>query len=262
MSKHKGGRRSALPLSISQNYLTSGALIRRLLQKTSLRNTDHVLEIGPGKGHITRHLLPRCRRVTAVEKDAALHTRLAGQFAGEEKLSLCQQDFLHWPLPKGPYKVFANIPFSATSAIVRRLALAKNAPQEMWLTMEKGAAKRAMGKPREGTLSLLVGPFYTVRVAYHFRREDFHPAPGVDVVLLHFAKKTPTDVSAEEIAAYTRFIEGARRRGIHAYLSKKQVSRALREGGFAAEFTPHNALYVQWLCLFRCCRRFAADKLK
>lgn len=109
------------PLWASQNFLTSRAGIRRLIGLADIGSSDHVLEIGPGKGHITRELLPRCGRLTAVELDPRLWAGLRERFAGEDKLELIKEDFLKYPLPKGPYKVFANLPFSGTSAILKKL---------------------------------------------------------------------------------------------------------------------------------------------
>lgn len=76
MSKNKNTLLLALPekstamppLWASQNFLTSRAIIHRLIQRTNLTKNDHVIEIGPGKGHITRSLLETCRHVTAVRR--------------------------------------------------------------------------------------------------------------------------------------------------------------------------------------------------
>ena len=96
------------PLWASQNFLTSRAIIHRLIQRTNLTKNDHVIEIGPGKGHITRALLERCCHVTAVELDRALYLRLTEQFKGAANLTLRNADFCSFSLPaKGPYKVFA-----------------------------------------------------------------------------------------------------------------------------------------------------------
>lgn len=112
------------PIWASQNFLTSRAGIRRLIGLADIGSSDHVLEIGPGKGHITRELLPRCGRLTAVELDPRLWAGLRERFEGEDKLELIKGDFLKYPLPKGPYKVFANLPFSGTSAILKKLTRA------------------------------------------------------------------------------------------------------------------------------------------
>lgn len=50
---------------------------------------------------------------------------------------------------------------------------------DIWLIMEKGAAKRYMGIPRETEKSLLLKVNWEMKIRYHFRREDFHPAPSV-----------------------------------------------------------------------------------
>lgn len=256
-----GGRGgSGATLAHGQNFLTSARTINRLLDKTSLCRADHVVEIGPGKGHITRALLGRCGRVSAVELDEALHARLARQFAGEEALALHRSDFLRWPLPAGPYKVFANIPFCRTSDIIRRLAEAQNPPAEMWLVMEKGAAKRFMGRPAETRASLATKPVFHMEFAWHFRREDFHPAPRVDAVLVHFTRKSPPDVASGRRRRFLAMVNAVLEKGPQAALTKRQVSTALRLAGLPPEFTPHNAEYVQWLCLFRCYNDINAGK--
>ncbi len=171
--------------SVSQNFLTSGRLIKRLLDKSSITKDDHVVEIGAGKGHITRQLIARSGNVTAVEIDPRLHSRLCESIGGADNLKLVRGDFLGYNLPSKPYKVFANIPFNITTEIMRKLAYAQMPPSEVWLVMEKGAAKRFMGKPAESAASLMLKPFYDIDVTYHFQREDFHPMPSVDTVLLH-----------------------------------------------------------------------------
>lgn len=183
------------PLWASQNFLTSRAIIHRLIQRTNLTKNDHVIEIGPGKGHITRALLERCCHVTAVELDRALYLRLTEQFKGAANLTLRNADFCSFSLPaKGPYKVFANIPFSRTTDIIRRLTECRTPPTDAYLILEKGAAKRFMGQPRETLRSLSLKPFFKMEILYHFRREDFHPKPSVDIVMLHIAKRAHPDL--------------------------------------------------------------------
>ena len=210
----------------SQNFLTSARVMRRIVGLANLNETDHVVEIGPGKGHITGQLLTRCGRVTAMELDPKLCAYLHTKFSGEPKLRLVRGDFLNWPLPRGAYKVFANIPFNRTTDIVRRLTQGLRTPIEMWLVMEKGAAKRFLGHPHETLASLGLKPWFEGEVVYHFRREDFHPMPAVDVVLLHMKRRPAADIAPAQRGAWMRFA--------------------------AARLpTTRDTLYIQWLCLFR-----------
>ena len=245
-------------LRVSQNFLTSAALNSRIVGLAKLKSHDHVVEIGAGKGHLTKQLLSRCGQVTAVEIDPALYERLAESYGGAPNLRLICGDFLSWTLPKTPFKVFANIPFNHTTDILKRLT-ACPALQEAWLVMEKGAAKRFMGKPQETLSSLLLAPFFECSIRYHFRREDFHPAPKVDCVLLQIKRKTSPDIPYADYHAYRRFLTQCfdnRNGGICKILTRKQISTALKKEGLSCDRPSANMLYVQWLCLFRCSRQF------
>ncbi|NLB78053.1 MAG: 23S ribosomal RNA methyltransferase Erm [Clostridiaceae bacterium] len=253
MSKNrKQGQKQ--PIGFSQNYLTSYKTIKRLLHKTSIAARDHVIEIGPGKGHITGQLLQSCHKVTAVELDEKLYGNLLEKFRAVENLNLYHQDFMHWQLPIAEsYKVFANIPFCHTTDILRKLTESKNQPSEAWLTMEKGAAKRFMGKPHETMRSLMIKPVFDLKIIYYFEREDFHPKPGVDVVLLHLKKKPQSDVLPAQWRDYENFVSRALRNHgaeLRSMFTNKQLSRAFQEAGIS-NFSSGEVLYVQWLCLFR-----------
>lgn len=149
---------SALPRSIlySQNFLKSRCLVDRLIDKCSIGPDDVVYEIGPGKGIITERLAERCRQVIAIEKDPLLADALRVRFAGTANIRLHAGDFLHYRLPGSHYKVFASIPFNITSAIVTRLTTTPVPPDDTYLIMQKEAAERFMGAPRETLAGILV----------------------------------------------------------------------------------------------------------
>jgi len=247
-------KNNPMPVWISQNFLTAAKIINRLIAKTTITANDHVIEIGPGKGHITKALLRHSTRVSAIEIDKGLYIKLQAKFAAASQLKLYNHDFLKWKLPAtGKYKVFANIPFCHTTAIIKKLAASPNPPGEAWLIMEKGAAKRFMGIPRENLQSLFLKPLFDMRVVYHFKREDFHPMPGVDVVMLHIKRKTTRDIPMHQWGKYERFITTSMANngsGLLRVFTKKQLSRACREAGLN-DITSGEILYIQWLCLFR-----------
>lgn len=236
--------------SVSQNFLTSTKTIRSLLALTDLTAGDTVLEIGAGKGHITRMLAERCSRVLTYEIDPVLSARLSGNLP--DNVRLFPADFLRAPLPKGPYKVFANIPFSITTDILHKLTEGPNPPQAAWLIMEKGAAMRFCGQGRESTASLLLKPWWEMRIIHRLRREDFHPMPRVDCVLLELRRKEMPDISLRERRQWAMFIARCQQLGLRRLFTPKQISQAMREAGIPLSATLR---YVQWLCLFRCWKR-------
>jgi len=247
------------PVWASQNFLTSSFTINKIVNLSSICKTDHVVEIGAGKGHITNKLINKSGKVTAIEIDRNLYSKLCEKFKGVSCLSLVCCDFLKWSLPGTPYKVFANIPFNKTTEIVRKLTSSINPPEEAWLVIEKGAAKRFMGRPNETNLSLYIKLFFDCGIKYYFRREDFHPAPSVDAVLYHLKKKAVPDISPKDRNSFNRFVMDcfSRPDWIFNVLTKKQISTAFKMAGLPLDIPPSDEMrYIQWLCLFRCYMKY------
>ncbi|MDE5937810.1 MAG: 23S ribosomal RNA methyltransferase Erm [Lachnospiraceae bacterium] len=243
-------------VSDSQNFLTDARLIHRIIRLADMRKEDTVLEIGTGKGHLTEELCRRAGKVCSVEIDKRLMESAKKRLLKHPNVELVLADFMKYRLPeKGTYRVFANIPFFLTTQIVEKLASGKNPPTDMWLVMEKGAAKRFMGLPKETKKSLELKVWWEMKIVYHFRREDFHPKPSVDAVLVHFARKAVPDLDRKEYREFQRFIERAMKYGMTGKggpLTKRQVSAALKQAGLYHAHEDGVTLYIQWLCLFRC----------
>lgn len=170
----------------SQNYLLNQELVEKLVRDSSIGKADTVLEIGPGKGILTQALLEQAGKVVAVELDPRLYSSLRFRFARVPNLELHHSDFLTWPLPDCPYKVFSNIPFRITSDIIRKLLRAPNPPLDSYLVVQSEAAAKWAGN---NLASLLLQPWFTFSIRWRFRRTDFVPIPQVDVVLLRIEKR-------------------------------------------------------------------------
>lgn len=188
--KNRGKSAYLQGISKSQNFLTSRRLLERIVRKSTISHHDTVLEIGAGKGHLTEVLCRKADYVYSVEIDKKLYERAKERLQNFSNIKLICGDFMKYRLPdKEDYKVFANIPYNLTTKIVKKLTEDAHPPSEMWLVMEKGAAKRFMGMPTETKYSLLLKRRWQLEIIYYFSKEDFHPKPSVDSVLLHFIRK-------------------------------------------------------------------------
>lgn len=181
----------------SQNFLTSRRLLERIVRKSTITKKDIVLEIGTGKGHVTEVLCKKAKYVYSVEIDRKLFERATERLKMERNVKMILGDFLNYPLPKRKYKVFANIPYYITTEIVKKLTEDAHPPSEMWLVMEKGAAKRFLGRPNETIYSLALKRRWNLDIGYYFLKEDFHPKPSVDSVLLHFQQRDRKNLSSK-----------------------------------------------------------------
>jgi 23S rRNA (adenine-N6)-dimethyltransferase len=174
----------------SQNFLRNPELVTKLIRNSSIGPKDLVLEIGPGNGTITGELIKVSGRVIAVEIDEKLTSYLNSKFRFASNLEIFNSDFINFNLPNYPYKVFANIPFKITADIIRKLTEDINF-WEGYLVVQKEAAKKFVGKPyddKNSMMTVLLKPWFDIRVYHTFSRHDFIPFPNVDSVMIRIQR--------------------------------------------------------------------------
>ncbi len=241
----------------SQNFLKDPCLVASLLDSCSIEDEDVVYEIGPGKGVITQQLALRYKQVIAIEKDPRLATLLLQQFADRPNVTIYEGDFLHYHLPRQPYKVFANIPFNITTAIVTRLTTAELPPEDTYLTMQKEAAEMFLGKPHESLRTILLKPWFEMAIVHNFKRKDFIPAPRVDVVMLRLRKRGPPLVRNADTQHFRNFVtyvftawKPTLVSTLKSIFTGQQLKYIQRELGIELDGTPTSLSFEQWLTLF------------
>ena len=228
-----------------------------MVSKANISKEDTVLDIGAGEGIISGVILETGASVIAVESDRALFLKLKGVFSGRPNIQLSDEDFLNYTLPSGPYKVFSNIPFSVTSAIVNKLLFADNPPEESFLVVQQEAANRFMGKGEGYLFSLLNRPFFDTGVLHKFKREDFIPKPSVDSVMLRIKKRSRPLIKHDLRAMYEDFIcyvvnqqKPTLKLRLKKIFTAVQYYRISEDLGFSIEAIVKDLTFSQWLMLF------------
>jgi len=176
---------------LGQHFLKTPWAARALAQAVGIGAKDTVLEIGPGKGALTRELLKTGARVVAIEKDEILADFLREKFAVEIAsglLTMVPGDIRdispeELDLKDGTYVVAANIPYYITGEIIRQFLTTRAKPRAMALLVQKEVAQRIISK-RESLLSLSVKAYGMPRVAAKVSRKNFSPPPAVDSAIL------------------------------------------------------------------------------
>ncbi len=238
---------------LSQNFLHNRKLVTRLVGRSSIGKKDLVLEIGPGRGIITRVLLEQAGHVVAVELDAGLYQDLRQTFARQENLTLCHGDILSFPLSRLPYKVFANIPFAIEGKIIRKLLEDDNPPQDCFLVVMRELALRLANEQGAGLFGARHRPWFEFTVEHAFKRSDFTPAPNVDAVLLRIQRKKLPLLPFQERKKYWQFVRRAFGHGLpvknnlkHFYGPDK-VAAALHQLSLSRKIRPGELTPEQWV---------------
>lgn len=184
--------------SLGQHFLKSKKALSDMIAAGNVTSTDTVLEIGPGKGALTKELLQHAGKVIAIEKDKSLIPVLEETFAEEiknKKLVLIEGDMMedNIQLPR-EYKVIANIPYYITGALFQMFLEREAQPSAVVFLVQKEVAERIVGRhptasrrlrgAQESILSLSVKaygePKYVSKVPKHY----FSPEPKVDSAII------------------------------------------------------------------------------
>jgi len=244
-------------LRYSQNFIRSPKIVRNLLDSSSIGPSDTVYEIGPGKGIITEQLARRSAKVVAIEKDERLYNELRQKFAGVGNVEIRLGDFLECDLPGKRYKVFSNIPFNLTADIITKLTSAENPPDDAYLIVQKEAARRFMGFPKETQYALLLKPWFELRIVQEMRRTDFQPIPQVDAVLLQIKRRENPEVLDEQRQDYRDFViygfnqwKPTLKEALVKIFTHKQFVGLAHDLGFEISAKPTDLTFEQWLGLF------------
>ncbi len=190
-------------IKYTQNLYTNEENLKRTVQSIAFGDEDIVIDIGAGKGIITKELVKYCNEVLAYELDSKYLRVLEQQFKNNQSVDIRNEDFLTSILPDKEYKVFANIPFSLTSEIINKLTDTDSKLIEAYLFVQKESAGRYMGKPKNTQIAAILFSRYDLSVMKIFDRKDFKPTPNVDIVLLRIVKK---DSFEEDFELYRDFI--------------------------------------------------------
>lgn len=183
--------------SLGQNFLRSKKALDSIIEAGDIKNTDTILEIGPGEGILTKRLLEKAGHVVAIEKDNRLISGLRAQFVQEisdRKLELIEADILSYKLQVTNYKLIANIPYYVTGEIIRKFLESENQPEKIVLLLQKEVAQRIVARDKkESILSLSVKIYGEPRYVATVQKESFSPKPKVDSAILSISNISKTN---------------------------------------------------------------------
>jgi 16S rRNA (adenine1518-N6/adenine1519-N6)-dimethyltransferase len=191
MKQILASRRIQLTKSLGQNFLHDTNQLLKIVQQAELSPSEKVLEIGPGLGPLTEHLLKEVGQVLAIEMDARLvsilRERFASELARQPGLELVQADALEFLRRQArdwrEWKLVANLPYSVASPILVEMAQGERAPERIVVTLQIEVARRLAASPGHadyGVLTLLVQRDFEPLGWFKIPPGSFFPEPDVD----------------------------------------------------------------------------------
>ena len=171
--------------SLGQHFLVDRRVLGRIVRAAEISPDELVVEIGPGRGVLTRELADRAARVVAVELDESLAATLTAQFDDNPDITVLAADARDVDIdslvpPGEPYKVVANLPYYAASPIIRRFLSADHKPQLMVVMVQREVAQSMAAEPGKMRLvSVAVQVYGKPRIIATVPPKAFRPSPAV-----------------------------------------------------------------------------------
>lgn len=184
--------------SLGQNFLRDESVVRRIVDALDLTERDTVVEIGPGTGALTRHLIERAGRIIAVEFDRDLITGLEREFGRSGKFELVNADALQLDLDRlsdDKVKVIGNLPYNVATPILQRLAAQRENLAAMVLMFQREVVERITAEPgtkQRGYLSVLSQNAFAAEKLFDVAPTAFAPVPKVWSSVVRFIPKPAT----------------------------------------------------------------------
>ena len=191
--------------SLGQNFLTDPNIQRRIVAALEPQPEDTVVEIGPGLGALTRHLLGSVKRLIAIELDNELAARLQSELGNRPDFQLVHEnaldvDFARLDLPAN-YKAIGNIPYNITTPLLFKLLEPPHRPRSIVVMVQREVANRITATPGNkeyGALSVGVQTIAQAERLFTVARGSFRPVPGVDSAIVRITPLAPPPLSAAE----------------------------------------------------------------
>ena len=183
--------------SYGQNFLVNESISERIVAAAlDYKTNDNVLEVGPGKGALTKYLVEKpMLNFKAVEADWDMVHHLQQHFGLTED-QLIQEDFLKLPLEKvfdkEEYTIVGKFPYNISSQILFRIDKYKDLVPIVVGMFQKEVAERIAAGPGSkvyGVTSVLIQASYEPKIIIKVSPGSFFPAPKVHSAVLYLKRK-------------------------------------------------------------------------
>lgn len=197
--------------SLGQNFLTDINILKNIVAAGDVKDTDNVVEIGPGIGALTEQLARAAKQVVAFEIDDRLIPVLDHTMAPYDNVTIVHNDILKVDLEKefakqfadttAPLKLVANLPYYITTPILMQVLQSGIHFDNIVVMMQKEVADRLSAEPGTkdyGSLTLAVQYRMNAKLAFTVSRTAFVPNPNVDSAIISLTPREPLAVQPRD----------------------------------------------------------------
>jgi len=243
-----------------QNFLHDQGIIHRIVMAISPKPGQHIVEIGPGLGALTREVLPLVEEMDAIELDRDLIPKLEVM---AEKLGILRIhsadalkfDFSSLAAEGEQLRVFGNLPYNISTPLIFHLCAQGELIKEMHFMLQKEVVERMVAGPgskRYGRLSIMVQYYCQVRCLFYVPARSFTPAPKVESAIVRLQPHTVKPYIANDENFFSTLVTTAfnhRRKTLRNAVKKMATEQQLIEAGVSPDARPETIGLQQFVAI-------------
>ena len=176
-----------------QNFLTDQHVIQQIISSISPQAGQHIVEIGPGLGALTKYLLKKTQHLDVVEIDNDIVEHLKRFTQYPEQLHIHHCDVLKFDfasLQKKPLRIIGNLPYNISTPLCFHLLSYHNLINDMTFMLQKEVVERMTSVPScksYGRLSVMIQYYCSATQLFTVPPTAFEPQPKVDSAIIRLA---------------------------------------------------------------------------
>lgn len=206
-----------------QNFLHDKTIIQHIVECVATQKYDHLVEIGPGHGILTKEFLGTTTRFDLIELDRDLIPELT-QLC-QKQCIIHQADVLRFDfnniLANKKLRIIGNLPYNISTPLLFHLLQYKDHIQDMHFMLQREVAERLAAPPNTkayGRLSVMVQYHCQVKILFPVAPHCFSPTPKVESAFVQLIPHTTCPYPAKNIILFANIVREAfnhRRKTIH-----------------------------------------------
>ncbi|MCK5077136.1 MAG: ribosomal RNA small subunit methyltransferase A [Calditrichia bacterium] len=198
---------------LGQHFLFDDIILSRIANSIDVAENKKIVEIGPGAGSLTKHLLTKNVPLISVELDKRWANEVKNKFSEHPNFKVLHQDALklEWDElgKENQLIVVGNIPYQITSPLLFNIIKNRHLISDCVFLMQKEVAERIAavhGNKKFGILSIAVQYFFKAEILFEVPPEAFTPPPKVYSSVLKLKKIEPASEGIEDWDDFMSFI--------------------------------------------------------
>jgi 16S rRNA (adenine1518-N6/adenine1519-N6)-dimethyltransferase len=235
-----------------QNFLVDKQIIADIIAAIRPEAGDHMVEIGPGLGALTRPLLERLDQLHVVEIDRDIIARLKTDYPPEKfnqhRLVIHEGDALKFDFAQlpAPLRIVGNLPYNISSPLLFHFASVASRVTDMHFMLQDEVVERmvaAPSTPEYGRLSVMLQYRFHMEKLLDVPPQSFRPAPKVNSAIVRLIPMRPGEIAVRDETRFAQIVAaafGQRRKTLRNTLKAHLAEDAFEKLGIDPQLRAEN----------------------